>query len=589
MAECLRITNEGASKRQDRSMASHQRQQQQSTILSFFGANGSVKRKIGHSHSNKKKKLIRQANGGSSYGSCPLCERSFSWHNLEQHASTCQGKEGGSSDKGTTKIDNASDQFALDESDVSTNSAGQQVNSVQVTDEPIPGLFVYEDFITEEEEALILEELDGKPTSVNLDSCNDDKTTHSEKQHLPWKLAKFNGVHYGKRWGVHCNLRDRMVSEPENPLPDFLQQIILPRLQRLKPMSGCIPNEANAIDYRRTLGHYLSAHVDDRQLSKEPIANLSLAGNCFMTFRNVATHRNVAVPVARVYLPRRCLQILTGRARYDFSHAIDHADLLSDRRVSITMRESPLTVRIKDRLEKAKVPTSTTTTSTRSGCRTLSPRQRPLLLPFSSKPDSLCHTDEPIRGLFLFEDFITEDEEKIIMNELDNDAHQKWTYEKHSGTHCEKRFGVDHDLWNPYSVRPGKHPLPAFMTTILIPRLARISASIMQGCVPNEVNSISYRRSQGHFLASHVDDRKKHKETIANLSLAGDCFMTYQLDTQRYGAGLGDSNKKKILLKRRCLQVMTGKARYEYAHGIENQDLLSDRRVSLTMRETRQS
>ena len=193
------------------------------------------------------------------------------------------------------------------------------------TSEPIPGLFVYEDFITEEEEAQILHCLD----------CEDP---------LQWKPATFNGKHFGKRWGVHCNLRDRRVDAPENPLPDFLQNIVLPKLRSLRPMTGCIPNEANAIDYRRQRGHWLKAHVDDRKLSKEPIANLSLAGDCYMTFQNQAMHRNTAVKQQKVFLKRRCLQVLTSKARYDFSHAIAGLDLLSDRRVSITMRESPITV-----------------------------------------------------------------------------------------------------------------------------------------------------------------------------------------------------------------------------------------------------
>ena len=161
---------------------------------------------------------------------------------------------------------------------------------------------------------------------------------------LPWKPANFNGTHFGKRWGVHCNLRDRRVDAPENPLPEFLRRLLLPKLCSLPPMMGCIPNEANAIDYRRQKGHWLKAHVDDRKLSKEPIANLSLAGDCYMTFQNQAMNRNLAVTQQKVLLKRRCLQILTSKARYDFSHAIARDDLLTDRRVSITMRESPLTV-----------------------------------------------------------------------------------------------------------------------------------------------------------------------------------------------------------------------------------------------------
>jgi alkylated DNA repair dioxygenase AlkB len=200
-----------------------------------------------------------------------------------------------------------------------------QAISIKPTSEPIPGLFLYEDFITKEEEDLILQGLDD----------------HSDR--LPWKPANFNGRHLGKRWGVHCNLRDRRVDAPENPLPNVIQQIILPKLKSLPTMKGCIPNEANAIEYRRSQGHWLQAHVDDRKLSKESIANLSLAGDCYMTFENRAMNRNLAVPQQKVLLPRRCLQVLTGKARYDFSHGIAHQDLLTDRRISITMRESPLT------------------------------------------------------------------------------------------------------------------------------------------------------------------------------------------------------------------------------------------------------
>ena len=122
-------------------------------------------------------------------------------------------------------------------------------------------------------------------------------------------------------------------------MPHFFDSIVVEKLKRIGRMAGCVPNEANAIDYHRKQGHWLQNHVDDRQLSKEPIANLSVAGDCYMTFRN----ERVRGESKRVLLPRRTLQVLTGKARYDYSHGICNKDLLSDRRVSITMRESPLT------------------------------------------------------------------------------------------------------------------------------------------------------------------------------------------------------------------------------------------------------
>ncbi|KAL3937737.1 MAG: hypothetical protein SGBAC_007217 [Bacillariaceae sp.] len=236
----------------------------------------------------------------SSFGVCPLCNRSFSLHTLESHAALCTGESAKSS------------------------IVTPQKPILKPSSEPIPGLYLYDDFISEEEETAILQFLD--------------------TESIQWKTSRFNGHQFGKRWGVHCNLRDRRVNAAENPLPDFIQQILVPKLKDLPTVKGCVPNEANAIDYRRMQGHWLKSHVDDRKLSKEPICNLSLAGDCYMTFKNVAMHRNLALKEQKVLLNRRCLQVLTGSARYDFTHAIANVDLLSDRRVSVTMRESPLTV-----------------------------------------------------------------------------------------------------------------------------------------------------------------------------------------------------------------------------------------------------
>ena len=45
-------------------------------------------------------------------------------------------------------------------------------------------------------------------------------------------------------------------------------------------------------------------------------------------------------------LRRRCVkQVLTGKARYSFTHAIAKADLEEERRVSITFRQSPVTAK----------------------------------------------------------------------------------------------------------------------------------------------------------------------------------------------------------------------------------------------------
>jgi alkylated DNA repair dioxygenase AlkB len=445
------------------------------------------------------------------------------WHRIEQHAATCSG--------------GVAPTAAVAAAAVGPKRRRIDPALLEPSAEPLPGLFLYEDFITEQEEAEILAQLDG--------------TSHPET-YLPWKAATFNGRHDGKRWGVHCNLRERRVDPAEHPLPPFLQDIVLDRLeQRVRPMRDRRPNEANAIDYRQKRSDYLVAHVDDRQLSKEPIANLSLAGDCYMTFTNVKMprHATAAMPAQiRLLLKRRCLQVLTGPARYDFSHAIAANDILSERRVSITMRESPLT----------RNPTSTKPSATsRTTLTSLSPWSSSMPSPTSSKGfPALSSLDQPLPGLYLIPNFLSEADEALLLSQIDAPIPPLWSNVRHTGCFRQKRWGMDHDLWSP-NVRTPKHALPPFFPEVLLPRLFPILRC-------NEANAIEYVKARGDHLTSHVDDRKKHKEAIVNLSLAGDAYMTFtNVQSQRNLA----PQHKRILLPRRCLLLLTGVARYEFAHG----------------------
>jgi alkylated DNA repair dioxygenase AlkB len=278
-----------------------------------------------------------------------MCQKSIALYKLETHAAECNGAEEPKMEVDSTGLSSSRTDAQINNPKAKTPSTSKLSVSTTVQlpkpsssldalsySEPIPGLFVFENIISVQEEKPILRMLDFEDV-------------------LPWKMSRFNGISYGKRWGVHCNLRDRRVDSPQHPLPDVIQEFIQSKLASVKEtlrmknvlLGDFQPNEANAIDYRRKEGHWLQAHVDDRQLSKEPIANLSLVGDCIMTFRN-QKRRSISTQqqqpdVHRVLLRRGTLQLLTGKARYDYSHEIANGDLLSDRRISVTMRESPLT------------------------------------------------------------------------------------------------------------------------------------------------------------------------------------------------------------------------------------------------------
>ena len=78
--------------------------------------------------------------------------------------------------------------------------------------------------------------------------------------------------------------------------------------QKYFPLLGWKPNEVNANYYKKQNKHYLSAHFDDRRLSGELLANISLRGDCEMEFHNPKTNIR-----KRVFLPRRSLQIVTRK------------------------------------------------------------------------------------------------------------------------------------------------------------------------------------------------------------------------------------------------------------------------------------
>ncbi|KAA8497350.1 hypothetical protein FVE85_1079 [Porphyridium purpureum] len=203
------------------------------------------------------------------------------------------------------------------------------------------GVSVVDEFVTEHEEATILEYV----RSSDL------------------RESSFNGRHMGCKWGVDCDLYTRKTYEATRELPEVLQNI----MARFKSVAALAtpartdwtPNEANAIWYdARHGGHFLGAHVDDRFMSKGPIVNLSLGGDCVMTYerereqdattgrlqlKSIPPELPAALQTVRVHLRRRSLQVMDKVVRYRFTHEIRAEDFLSDARCSITFRHSPVT------------------------------------------------------------------------------------------------------------------------------------------------------------------------------------------------------------------------------------------------------
>ncbi|XP_024525489.1 alkylated DNA repair protein alkB homolog 8 isoform X2 [Selaginella moellendorffii] len=126
----------------------------------------------------------------------------------------------------------------------------------------------------------------------------------------------------------------RKILAPKFEMPHVLEPI-MERMRSIPLLAEFFPNEMNSLEYIRESGHFLRPHVDDRQLSGTLIVNLSMCGECYMTFKR----ERGAYECHKIRLKQRSLQILTGDSRYNFTHEIENRDLLSPRRVSITFRE----------------------------------------------------------------------------------------------------------------------------------------------------------------------------------------------------------------------------------------------------------
>jgi len=101
-------------------------------------------------------------------------------------------------------------------------------------------------------------------------------------------------------------------------------------------------------------GAGIGSHIDTHSAFEDGIASLSLGSSCVMVFikkgRSVPEQDHPTGPLSKaVFLPRRSLVVLTGEARYLWSHGIPfrEADLNPEgeavprsRRISLTYRKA---------------------------------------------------------------------------------------------------------------------------------------------------------------------------------------------------------------------------------------------------------
>jgi alkylated DNA repair dioxygenase AlkB len=168
-----------------------------------------------------------------------------------------------------------------------------------------PGLIYIENFITEEEEHIL------------LDGINK----------MPWdNTLKRLTQHYGYKYPY----KSKNKLEPTTPIPDFCQEI----KEKIEKKVDRQFDQLIVNQYKP--GQGISAHTDHIKLFGDTIVSLSLGSPCIMTF----THGNTSIDVP---LARRSLAVLQNDSRYKWAHSItarkSDNGIPRSTRVSMTFRQ----------------------------------------------------------------------------------------------------------------------------------------------------------------------------------------------------------------------------------------------------------
>ena len=174
-------------------------------------------------------------------------------------------------------------------------------------DPVIPGLELREEFIGENEEADLIDRIDGLGLS-------------------PFRFQGWTGKRLTRSFGWRYDFDDASFTETE-PIPDWLR----PLREKAAKLAGIQPDDfAHALVIRYDPGAGIGWHRDRPQFDK--VVGVSLVAPTTMRFRQRTAS---GFRRANVELQPRSAYLLTGEVRADWEHSIAAHEAL---RLSITFR-----------------------------------------------------------------------------------------------------------------------------------------------------------------------------------------------------------------------------------------------------------
>lgn len=204
----------------------------------------------------------------------------------------------------------------------------------------ISGLYLLQDYISEEEEEKLISALDSPHSGRDMGGAASSGWIGVSKRKVQ---------HFGYRF----DYATRLFSEHLGPFPPLLQSLAA-RISKEEPLEGMELDQMTANDYPSGTG--MALHIDTHMAFTGPVVSLSLGSHTTMEFKEGVGPNAIVEDPSQLpsdprnlllFLPRRSLLIMSGEARYAWCHGITSkkSDLVNgmllerQRRVSITFRK----------------------------------------------------------------------------------------------------------------------------------------------------------------------------------------------------------------------------------------------------------
>ncbi|KAF2071621.1 hypothetical protein CYY_007069 [Polysphondylium violaceum] len=188
----------------------------------------------------------------------------------------------------------------------------------------IDGLYLVQDFISEEEEITLANNVDACEWSSEI-----ARRTQQYGYHYSYRLRGVNRTQTDGNSNNNNNDSNNDKNDNDTPMPDYLN-FVVDRLNNLKEPTTMPHRFDQVIINEYTQDQGIKPHVDSTVDWESTIVSLSLLAQWNMIF--VHQDKEIEIP-----LPRRSILILQRDARYIWKHGIKNQS--GDRRISLTFRK----------------------------------------------------------------------------------------------------------------------------------------------------------------------------------------------------------------------------------------------------------